>query len=283
MAKYFLMRLPVVRAEYVTGKMFLMASRSYPFQVLPDHEIQTHPEIINYFNKRTFSHLKRGIIFTAYLCPKGVPRINELALVRHFDLYRQKAVYKYKVWWSNPSAFRRVTQGDEERQCKGYCFCGCPLQHEATSQAHTRRASLMQATLGLRADCIVPLYSQWRGNPSVFIFPVHIPRRYRRQNRFSAVIYKGLIWLGQALCWDHRLFRVWTRGSPCTKSCCSYYKMRPSVHVHVGQCVPMYKESRHALMQALPEDENKEKKNFFWFACLKKSTFHVDLRLSQGL
>lgn len=85
MAKYFLMRLPVVRAEYVTGKMFLMASRSYPFQVLPDHEIQTHPEIINYFNKRTFSHLKRGIIFTAYLCPKGVPSINELALVRHFD------------------------------------------------------------------------------------------------------------------------------------------------------------------------------------------------------
>lgn len=54
-----------------------------------------------------------------------------------------------------------------------------------------------------------------------------------------------------------------TGGSPCAKSCCSCYKMCPSVRVHVGQCVPMYKESRHALMQALPEDENKEKKFFF--------------------
>ena len=84
MVKYFLMRLPVVRAEYVTGKALLMASRSYPFQLVPDREIQTHPEIINYFNNRTLSQ----IIITAYLCPKHVPSINELALVRHFDLHK---------------------------------------------------------------------------------------------------------------------------------------------------------------------------------------------------
>ena len=88
MVKYFLMRLPVVRAEYVTGKTLLMASRSYPFQLVPDHEIQRHPEIINYFNNRTFSHLKSGIIITAYLCPKHVPSTDELALVGHFDSHK---------------------------------------------------------------------------------------------------------------------------------------------------------------------------------------------------
>jgi len=64
-----------------------------------------------------------------------------------------------------------------------------------------------------------------------------------------------------------------TGGSPCTKSCCSYYKTCPSVHVHVGQCVPMYKECRQALMQALPEDENKEKTFFFGLLVLKNLHF----------
>lgn len=135
-------------------------------------------------------------------------------------------------------------------------------------QAHTCRAILMEATLCLRVDCIVPLYSQWRGNPSVFIFPIHIPRQYRQQNRFSAVVYKGLIRPGQALCLGSSFVQgVDTGGSPCTKSCCSYYKTCPSMHVHVGQCVPIYKERRQALRQALPEDENKEK-TFFFFGLL---------------
>lgn len=82
------MRLPVVRAEHVTGKTLLMASRSYPLQLVPDHEIQTHPEIINYFNNRTLYDLKSGTIITAHLCSKHVPSINELALVRHFDLHK---------------------------------------------------------------------------------------------------------------------------------------------------------------------------------------------------
>lgn len=90
-------------------KTLLLASRSYSFQVWPDHDIQTHPETVNNFNNRTFSHLTSGIISAAYLHPRSVLSINEAALVRRFDLQRQRPLYKYKVWLPNPSAFQRVT------------------------------------------------------------------------------------------------------------------------------------------------------------------------------
>lgn len=65
---------------------------------------QTGPEIVNHFN-RTFFHLKSGVIFAAYTCPKGVLSINELREVRHFDFCRQRALYKHKIWRSKATAF----------------------------------------------------------------------------------------------------------------------------------------------------------------------------------
>ena len=208
------MRLPVVRAEYVTGKMFLMASRSSPFQVLPDHEIQTHPEIINYFNKRTFSHLKRGIIFTAYLCPKGVPSINELALVRHFDLYRQKALYKYKVWWSNSSSLLESHPRCRREAVERFALPRLASPARSHLQAHTHAGRSwwkLHCVWGLTA--LFPYIVNGEGIPLCSYFQFTFQDSIGNKTDFQLWFIRAWYDRARHYASDHRLFRVWTQGA----------------------------------------------------------------------
>lgn len=91
----------------------------------------------------------------------------------------------------------------QQRRQKGSCFHPChPRAKPPPSYIHAGRYWWELPVFV--CSCVVPLYSQWRGNPSVCIFPFRIPEQYRQRNRFSAVIYSS--WHG----WTRHSARITT-------------------------------------------------------------------------
>lgn len=132
----------------------------------------------------------------------------------------------------------------------------------------------------LSVCCTVPLYSQWRGDPCVYILPVHIPKHYGQQNQFQ-LWFTGLGITGPGTVrGSHPSFfqEVYKWGSPCRKSCSSYLKMCPCVHI--CQCMSMYEEYLYTVTQTHLRIKTKIMKFLYAF---KKSTFNVDLSLFLGL
>lgn len=94
----------------------------------------------------------------AYLYPKDVLSINELALVRDLDFHKGLCM---STEHDDPNKLPlgqspEMTTEEMER----LCFLCCPLHRKATSQSHTCRVTLVEAELCLSVCCIVPLYSQ---------------------------------------------------------------------------------------------------------------------------
>lgn len=122
---------------------------------------------------------------SVYWCPKGVPSINKFTLVRHFDFYRQRALWNYKVWLSNPATFVEYPRWQAGRQM-ACCFPLLPSQKQSSPPLPSSRQGQPSGSHAVsELGCTLPLYRQRRGNPSVRIFSVHIPKHYRQTHRFQ--------------------------------------------------------------------------------------------------